>query len=89
MLLARHRKRLVPPLVNMAQSRISPVLLPSPNMSEKDSEKDMHCKAKRTCIANQAPSDRIVCRRSSNTCISSELRSSVAGALRVLSTFLP
>jgi hypothetical protein len=35
MLVALHRKRLVPPQVNVAQSRISPVLLPSPNMGDR------------------------------------------------------
>jgi hypothetical protein len=32
---ALYRKRLVPALVNMTQSRISPVLLPSPNMGDR------------------------------------------------------
>jgi hypothetical protein len=35
MLVALHRKGLVPALVNVAQSRISPVLLPSPNIGDR------------------------------------------------------
>jgi hypothetical protein len=43
-------------------------------------------RAKRTCNSNLAPSGRTVCRRRSNTCISTQLRSSDACALHVPST---
>jgi hypothetical protein len=45
-------------------------------------------RGEKTCNANLAPSGRTVCRRRSNTCISTQLRSSDACALHVPSTTL-
>ena len=38
MLVALYRKRLIPALLSMAQSRMSPVLLPSPNMGDQKTD---------------------------------------------------